>query len=323
MIEGAVSQSDLYGSALTDGAVVNRLPLHTSSGVVLAPVRRTNARKPFSLSIFRQTTEETVPLKSNYSTLLFSLTLCSVVQAAPSAETEATFQHALRIAEDNKQQIDLLVEREQQGKIDKLERNEVMQKLAKNNEIFESELRKASEEGHGVASYLLASTKARRKDSAVMHAEACELYQRSTDQGLLAGAVLQLRECDKAFRTYKYDAPESLRLRAQLQRALEQSDPYSDHYPLPTLNSYCFKTASVPQVNNQKPLTTLRGLYTPVFLSLDQFRADGYYLLAVMGGDIGSSAARGYFKKVQDKAPDCLDPVNIKIMYEQSDLKNH
>ncbi|MFQ6593471.1 MULTISPECIES: hypothetical protein [Pseudomonas] len=267
-----------------------------------------------------------VRLKLCHSTLLLSLALCAAVQAAPTAETEATFQHALHIAEDNKRQMDLIVEQEQQGKIDKRALTEAIQEAAKKAETFESELRKASSEGHGVATYLLATLTEGRKtmgqDYAMKHTEACALYQRATDQGLLASAVMQLRDCDVAYQRFKFNDPELLRLRGQLLKALERQDPYSDHYPLPVLNSYCFKESKEPQVNRQQPLTSLRDLYTPVLLSQEQFRADGYYLLALKG-DIENPAARSYFKQVKDQAPDCLDPVNLNIMFEHMDRKSH
>ncbi len=273
-----------------------------------------------------QTFMKDVRLKLCHSTLLLSLSLCAFVQAAPTTETEATLQHALRIAEENRQQIDLIVEQEKQGKIDKRALNEAIQEVAKKAETFESELRKASSEGHGVATYLLATLTEGRKtmgqNYAAKHAEACTLFQHATDQGLLAGAVMQLRYCEEAYQRFKFNDPELLRLRGQLLKALEQPDPYSDHYPLPALNSYCFKESKMSQVNSQQPLTSLRDLYTPVLLSQEQFRADGYYLLALKG-DLDNPEARSYFKQVKDQAPDCLDPVNLNMMFEYMDRKSH
>lgn len=270
---------------------------------------------------------EELRLKLCHSTLLLSLALCTVVNAAPTAEAEATLQHALRIAEDSKQQIDLIVEQEQQGKIDKGALTETIRAVANKAETFERELRKASSEGHGVATYLLATLKERSKtmsgrDYSAIHAEACALYQRATDQGLLASAVMQLRDCDQAYQRFKFNDPELLRLRGQLLNALEQPDPYSGHYPLPALNSYCFKELKMPQINREQPLTSLRDLYSPVLLSQEQFRADGYYLLALKSG-IENPAARSYFKQVKDKAPGCLDPIDLKTIFEPIDRNSN
>ncbi|MFJ4145223.1 hypothetical protein [Pseudomonas sp. NPDC089734] len=249
--------------------------------------------------------------------MLLSLVLCSAAEAASTAETEAVFQNAMRMAEANQQWLDLLIEQEQQVQTDKKMQVDNLQKMLHNIQSFQSELRKASGAGHAVATYLLANM---QEGDAAKHAEACALYQTAADQGLLAGAVTLLRSCDTAFQRFKFDDPELVRLRNQLIKTLESPDPYSEHYPLPAMNSLCFKELKMPTIDSKRPLTSLKETYTPTNLSFKQFRADGYYLLALKG-DIEKSAARDYFKQVQILAPDCLDPMSLGVLFNTMEDK--
>ncbi|NBF11789.1 hypothetical protein [Pseudomonas sp. Fl4BN1] len=262
-------------------------------------------------------------MKLRLSTLLLGLGLCAPVQAAPTAETEATFQQAMRMAEDNQQRLELLIEQEQQGQMDREASIQAMQQIMPQVQIYEGKLRQASAAGHGVATYLLANLEEGRKtlsghDYTAQHAQACALYQSATDQGLLAAAVMLMRECETAFQRFKFNDPELLRLRAQLLKALEQPDPYADHYPLPARNSFCFKQWAMPKIEPERPLATLKDLYTPALLSLEQFQADGYYLLAIKD-DIENPPARGYFQQTRALAPDCLDPISLGVMFDAMD----
>lgn len=250
------------------------------------------------------------------STFLLSLFLCTTVQAAPTAETEAVFQNAMHIAEANQQRLDLLIAQEQQGHTDKQMLMQAMQDITQSIQTYEVELRKASTGGHAVASYLLGNLQASRatlftQDAATQRARACALYQTATDQGLLAGSVVLMRDCETASQRFKFDDPELLRLQSQLLKALQQPDPYTDHYPLPVMNSLCFKTLKLAAVDGERPLSSLVDVYTPARLSLEQFRADGYYLLAIKG-DVDSSTVRDYFTHVQALAPDCLNPFGLR-----------
>jgi len=266
-------------------------------------------------------------LKLRLSILLFSIALCAEVQAAPTAETEAVFEHAMLLADDIQQRVDQAIDKEQQGKIDKLTLGQTIQEATKGLEAYEDELRKASAGGHGVATFLLANLQQSRAATFLngyeaMHAQACALYQSATDQGLIAGAVMLLRDCDEAFLRFKFNEPELLRKQSQLVNALGQPDLYSDYYPLSALGSYCFKDSKIPEVNRQQPLTTMRDIFKPVSLSLEQFRADGYYLLALKG-DIVDPKVRAYFNQVQTLAPDCLDPSDLQSLIKHMERKSH
>ncbi|MBX8487759.1 hypothetical protein [Pseudomonas cichorii] len=203
---------------------------------------------------------EKIPLKFNLSLLLFSLALSTAAQAAPSAESEAVFQNAMRMAEANQQWLDLLIEQEHQGQTDKHVQVDNLQKMMHNIQSLQGELRKASAAGHAVATYLLANM---QEGDAAKHTEACALYQMAADQGLLAGAVTLLGSCEKAFQRFKLDDPELVRLRSQLIKALESPDPYSDYYPLPAMNSLCFKELKMTTVNSKRPLGSLKDIYIP------------------------------------------------------------
>lgn len=241
-------------------------------------------------------------MKFRFSILLFSITLCVEAQAAPTPENQAVFEHAMLLGNSIQERIGQLIVKEQEGKIDKFTMNQSIQEAAKGTEEVEAELRKASAGGHGVAAYVLANMQDGRAatflgDSKERHAEACSMYQHALDQGLIAAAVIVLRNCDEAFLRFQLDDPELLRKHSQLVKALEQPDLYSDYYPLPARGSYCFQNLGVPQVNPKQPLATVRDALQPVSLSLEQFRADGYYLLALQG-DIASPKVRAFFKQV-------------------------
>lgn len=257
--------------------------------------------------------------------LLLSLGLWTPAQAIPNAENEAVLQKAMDIAEDNQQRLEQLLEQEQEQQLQKPALAQAMQQIAQSAQVYESQLHKASDAGHGVASYLLANLEENRKtlsghDYQAQHNKACALYQSAADQGLLAAAVILLRDCETAYQRFKLNDPELLRLRAQLLKALEQADSYAKHYPLPAINSFCFKPAHIPEIKQGQPLATLKSLYAPVLLNLEQFRADGYYLLALKSSLDGSTAP-DYFHKVQALTADCLDPMSLERMIDAAEQK--
>lgn len=248
--------------------------------------------------------------------LLLSLALSSTVHAAPSVESEAVYQRAIQMAQANEQWIDRLLEQDKNGQLDKQIKEEAAANMKSKLAVFEAELYKASDGGHAVATYLLGNMEERRKilqpgQYAAKHVQACALYQQAADQGLLAGAVAVLRDCDEAFKRFRFDDPQLLRMRQQLQTALDKPDPYAKEYPLPVLNSLCFKPFMPPVLDRQRPLSALTENMMPVQLELDQFRADGHYLLAVKG-DSSTSMWREHFKQMQALTGDCLDPLGVE-----------
>lgn len=271
-------------------------------------------------------------MKFRFSILLFSIALCAEAQAAPTPENEAIYEHAVRLGNALQERLDQLIVKVQQGKIDKLTMSQSIQEATKGTEEFEEELRKASAGGHGVATYVLANMQDGRADVLAtlqrggraeassddyqkLRAEACARYQLAWSQGLTAGAVTVFRSCDEAFLRYRFDDPEHLRNQSQLVNALKKTDLYSDYYPLPARGSYCFKDLRGPEDKPKQPLTTVRDASETVSLSLEQFRADGYYLLALKG-DIPTPEVRGYFKQVKMLAPDCLDPFHLQALFK-------
>lgn len=76
----------------------------------------------------------------------------------------------------------------------------------------------------------------------------------------------------------------------------------------------------MPTIDSKRPLTSLKDTYTPVSLSFKQFRADGYYLLALKG-NIEKPAARDYFKQVQTLTSDCPDPMSLGVLFNAMEDK--
>lgn len=248
-------------------------------------------------------------------TLLLGLILGASAQAAPSAETEAAYQRAMQMAQANEQWIDQLVTQEKNGQLDKQIMIEAAADLQSKLAAFEAELRKASEGGHAVATYLLGNLEERRRtlqpgQYTAKHAQACALYQHAADQGLLAGALMVMRDCDQAAQRFQFDDPQSLRLRKQLETVLDKPDPYEREYPLPALYSLCFKPLIPPEPDRQRPLGTLLEVMKPVQLELHQFQADAHYLLAIRGYP-KTSVWHEHYKKMLALTGDCLDPLGL------------
>lgn len=263
-------------------------------------------------------------MKPNLSVLLASLFLCTAIQAAPSAEAEAAFENATRMNDATQQWFGEMLERLEQGKIDEQEKPLVVKRVLQAADAFTSELRKASAGEHAVATYILANMQESLKaspgqDRVQRHTEACALYRTAADQGLLAGAVTQLLSC-RTDKQRVFPDQEVQRMQDQLLNALEQPDPYAAHYPLPALRSLCFKEIQMPSVDPERPFTSWRNLLSPTPLSLEHFRADGYYLLAVKYHS--GPEARDYFKRAQATESQCLDPMNIGAMFEAEDKKS-
>jgi hypothetical protein len=269
------------------------------------------------------------PLTLKLSTpLFFCLTLCGTLQAAPNAEAEAAFQRAVLAAEANAQWAERLIDQEQKGQLDKQITTEALRDIGQKHDAVEHDLRQASDGGHAVASYLLANLQERSKlwvsgQYTARHEQACALYQRAAEQGLVAAAVAVLRDCDSASQRFLFDDPTLQRQREQLRATLEHTDPYAEHYPLPALKSLCFKEMKMVAPDPGRPLTTLAQAFEPVQLDLRQYRADGYYLLAAKGDPEQPEIGRGHFTQLRALAPDCLDPIGLAYMYDAQRQKAH
>lgn len=246
-------------------------------------------------------------------TALCSLTLSLFIQAASNTSAEEDYQKALAFGEQVEAQYARLISLEQSTS-DKTEFTSAWTALSESIEGVQENLRKASDSGHPVASYLLANVLTPQllgqKNRELNQAEACRLYQTAADQGLLAAAVAVLRDCEKATRRFNFDDPELERLRIQLRNALHENEVYGDYYPLPARISYCFKESpdSIPLGNSGQPFSQLKAALSYTSLSLEQFRADGYYLLAIKSGD-KTPALRSDVDHAL--AQGCIDPLQM------------
>ncbi len=102
---------------------------------------------------------------------------------------------------------------------------------------------------------------------------ACELYEKSAELGLTAGAV-EYSKCNSGI-LEQYSQQMAL-----LQATLEGNDPYAADYPLPTAFSSCFPRSTVASKPEQDAYERILENGVPQGLDLDDFRADGYYRLA-------------------------------------------
>jgi len=264
-------------------------------------------------------------LKFAIPVLLLSLVLPVAASAQINPEAEAAYDNAMQLNEIAQTKLAQLVEWEQNGMPDKPAAARLLLEMSEDQHAYQAELRKASAGGHGVATYLLANQQKiisgmRGQNREERNAEACGLYQTAADQGLLAGAVTLLDRCRTDAQMFNDNDPEILRMRKQLVDALKQPARYQEHYPLPALRSLCFTKLGVPNVNPERPLSSLIDTLSPTQLTLEQFRADGYYLLAVRA-DWEGPLAREYFKQAHAEAPGCLDAMGMEAVFKAQDKK--
>lgn len=146
--------------------------------------------------------------------------------------------------------------------------------------------------GHAVAMYqkgkLLFAQKPFRKNK-----DMCELYGRAAERGLMAGALEYAKCVDFAPPSEEYDK----RLKI-LQAAVEGVDPYSAEYPLLTSFPYCFPKHKPPLQPGEDAVAWVVDNARPLALSAEDFRAEGYYTLAMTGVNEQTKAAKAQFLKL-------------------------
>lgn len=128
---------------------------------------------------------------------------------------------------------------------------------------------------HAVAMYkkakvLLAASILKNKQSA------CEFYGRAAEQGLIAGAV----EYVNCIPFYPPSAEYERRL-ALLQATVQGHDYYESEYPLLTAFPSCFPKHKPPPKPDEDAIQWVIDNARPLALSAGDFRAEGYYILAM------------------------------------------
>lgn len=192
-------------------------------------------------------------------------------------------------------------------------------------EALVDNLKHASDGGHTLATYFLASLQDNPMFSEQTRLQTCGLYQQAMDDGVLAAAVGYYHLCDKAYERFDAQNPDHLKFLQSLEQLLLKPDAHADDYPLQAKRSLCFEENGAP-AGKVGPMAAMRARAAGLLLSEDQFRAEAYYILAltrVNGSDMRDSGNIEHFDKAI--ALGCKDSVGLKaILQAQSRLsKNH
>jgi hypothetical protein len=120
----------------------------------------------------------------------------------------------------------------------------------------------------------------------------CDLYGHAAERGLVAGAL----EYAKCLDSYPLTEEYSRRMKI-LQVAVEGQDPYLSEYPLPTAFPYCFPKHKPALQPEEDPIQWIVDNARPQALSAEDFRAEGYYTLAMTGANEQTKALKAEFLK--------------------------
>ncbi|WP_098467048.1 hypothetical protein [Pseudomonas lurida] len=120
----------------------------------------------------------------------------------------------------------------------------------------------------------------------------CELYGQAAERGLMAGAL----EYAKCVRSFPMSEEYTRRLKI-LQMAVEGQDPYLSEYPLLTAFPYCFPKNKPKLQPGEDPVQWVVDNARPQALSAENFRAEGYYTLALgVADEQTKELAAGFLK---------------------------
>lgn len=147
-------------------------------------------------------------------------------------------------------------------------------------EALAENLKHASDGGHTLATYLLASLQDNSMFSERTRLETCGLYQKAMDQGLLAAAVGYYHLCDKAYERFDLHNADHLKFLQALEQLLSKPDAHVDDYPLQAKRSLCFLDERAPQTQ-QGVAAAMRARAVALMLSEEQYRAEANYILAL------------------------------------------
>ncbi|MBC8997662.1 MULTISPECIES: hypothetical protein [unclassified Pseudomonas] len=190
------------------------------------------------------------------------------------------FASAQRVAEKIQRDADERIRREGAGEPELAYTPEQLRNAEGDFAALADNLKKASDGGHMLATYLLANLQDNPMFSERTRMEACGLYQKAMDQGLLAAAVGYYHLCDKAYERFDLQNADHLKFLQSLQQLLSKPDAYAHVYPLQAKRSLCFFDERAP-AGQQGKLAAMRARAVALLLSEDQYRAEANYILAL------------------------------------------
>jgi hypothetical protein len=211
---------------------------------------------------------------------------------APQPEGTAEYHAALKDMDELQRGITQLQRLATQPDTDPAEGRATVHELMKISDRMYAHLDDAIAAGHAVAMYQKAKllfVKTPIKGNRTI----CDLYGHAAERGLTAGAL----EYSKCIDFYPPTEEYSRRMK-MLQVAVEGLDPYVSEYPLPTAFPYCFpKNKPAPQPE-EDPVQWIVDNARPQALSAEDFRAEGYYTLAMSGANEQTKDLKAGFLKL-------------------------
>lgn len=199
--------------------------------------------------------------------------------AAPSAQATGEYHAALKALDDLVDEKDALMALSQQESADKQQAEAIITRMTESHQQLKAHLDNAAAAGHAVAFHLKARLLFAEKPLGSKDA-VCALYGQAAALGLTAGA-LEYAKC-----ALSYPPTDELNKRlALLETVVQGDDPYKADYPLPTTFPYCYPKHKPALQPGEDPIAWVQDNARPLNLSLEEFRAEGYYGLAMSSSE--------------------------------------
>lgn len=254
--------------------------------------------------------------------LLAGLLSTPVWASAPATLVTTTPEQYFERAQSKSEQIRSTFERwvtlEKSGALDTKVESERLDNVKKLKASMISDLEKASDGGLALAIYWLSSINAEFFMEEPKRTHHCQTLQKAVDQGLLAASVAYFHQCDQPYMRFDFQNPVHLKAMARLKQLLLESDPFKDAYPLLAVRSLCFQDVRA-EIAEKKNLANMYAHAQTMLLTYDQYRADGYYILAATHmNEKGQPDSQNLAYLNQALALGCNDVMSFKDFYEKS-----
>jgi hypothetical protein len=199
--------------------------------------------------------------------------------AAPKPDAIAEYESANQAMEQMQRGYAQLQDLPAETEADRAKGRALVNELSAISTRMYAHLDNAVAAGHAVAMYqkakMLAVKTIGKGNKAV-----CDLYGQAAELGLMAGAL----EYAKCLNFYPPTAEYDRRLEI-LKVTVEGQDPYVAEYPLLTSFPYCFPKHKAALQPGEDAIAWVVDNARPQALSAEDFRAEGYYTLAMTGMD--------------------------------------
>lgn len=220
----------------------------------------------------------------------FLLISSQAFAALPSPEAIAEFHAAQQSIQDLTQITADVLKLAAQKNSDQTQGQAIVAQMSQAHDRVFAHLEKAIASGHAVAMHMKGKLLF-AKNPLTNKEPACALYGQAAALGLVAGAV----EYAKCLPLVPHTVEQGKRL-AILESVIDGPDPYQTEYPLLTAFPDCFpKNKPALNPEEEDPVEWIQDNARPQALSYEDFRAEGYYTLALTSGDALPKTRRAEF----------------------------